>query len=51
MSGRAAAEPPYLQVKPARDFVSGKAASEIPACHIFYGFCLPPTFIVFDESI
>ena len=26
-------------------------ASEIPACHILYGFCLPPTFIAFDESI
>ena len=30
---------------------SGEAASEIPACHILYGFCLPPTFITFDESI
>ena len=29
----------------------GGAPSEIPACHILYGFCLPPTFITFDESI
>ena len=35
----------------ARDFASGEAASEIPACHILYGFCLPPTFNAFDESI
>ena len=41
-------------IKPARDFASGEAASaasEIPACHILYGFCLPPTFIAFDELI
>ena len=25
--------------------------SEIPVCHIWYGFCLPPTFSTFDESI
>ena len=48
MIGRAAAEPPYSL---AREFASGEAASEIPACHISYGFCLPPTFITFDESI
>ena len=34
-----------------RERASGEAASEIPACHISYGFCLPPTFIAFDESI
>ena len=39
------------RASPARDFASGEAASEIPACHILYGFCLPPTFIAFDESI
>ena len=33
------------------EFASGEAASEFPACHISYGFCLPPTFIAFDESI
>ena len=33
------------------EFSSGEAASKIPACHISYGFCLPPTFIAFDESI
>lgn len=26
----------------------GEAACEIPACHISYGFCLPPTFITVD---
>ena len=52
MSGRAAAEPPYFLADKAREeFASGEAASEIPACHILYGFCLPPTFIAFDESI
>ena len=35
----------------AGEFASGEAASEIPACHILYGFCLPPTFITYDESI
>ena len=39
------------RIKPARDFASGEAASEIPALHILYGFCLPPTFIAFDELI
>ena len=33
------------------EFASGEVASEFPACHISYGFCLPPTFIAFDESI
>ena len=33
------------------EFASGEAASEIPASHIWYGFCLPPTFSTFDESI
>ena len=47
MSGRAAAEPLYFS----REFASGEAASEFPACHISYGFFLPPTFIAFDESI
>ena len=37
--------------KPATEFASGEAASEIFACHILYDFCLPPTFITFDESI
>jgi len=32
-------------------FRGGEAASEIPACHISYGFCLPPTFITFDDPI
>ena len=32
-------------------FASGEAASEIPACHIWYGFCRLPTFSTFDESI
>ena len=31
------------------EFESGEDASEIPACHIWYGFCLPPTFSTFDE--
>ena len=39
------------RASPARDFASDEAASEIPACHILHGFCLPPTFIAFDESI
>ena len=34
-----------------REGIRERAASEIPACHISYGFCLPPTFITFDESI
>ena len=49
MSGRARGG--GAAIKPARDFASGEAASEIPACHILYGFCLPPTFIAFDELI
>jgi len=28
-----------------------KPAREFPACHILYGFCLPPTFITFDNPI
>ena len=32
-------------------FLSGEAREEFPACHISYGFCLPLTFIAFDESI
>ena len=31
-----------------RKFTSGEATSEISACHISYGFCLPPTFITAD---
>ena len=47
-----AADPPYSIAGEAREeFVSDKAVSEIPACHIWYGFCLPPTFSTFDESI
>ena len=53
MSGRTAAQAPYSFVVETRkeEFASGEAASEIPACHISYGCCLPPTFIAFDESI
>ena len=39
------------RASPAREFTSGEAASEFPACHISYGFCLPPTFITFDNPI
>ena len=52
MSGRAAAERPYFFAGEAlEEFASGEAASEFPACQISYGFCLPPTFIAFDESV
>ena len=44
--GRAAI---FLEAR--EEFASGEAASEFPACHISCGFCLPPTFIAFDESI
>ena len=46
--GRAAI---FLSGEAREEFASGEAASEFPACHISYGFCLPPTFIAFDESI
>ena len=46
--GRAAI---FLSGEAHEEFASGEAASEFPACHISYGFCLPPTFIAFDESI
>ena len=46
--GRAAI---FLSGEAREEFASGEAASEFPACHIPYGFCLPPTFIAFDESI
>ena len=46
--GRAAI---FLSGEACEEFASGEAASEFPACHISYGFCLPPTFIAFDESI
>ena len=46
-SGRAAQGPPYSIA----EFASGEAANEIPACHIWYGFYLPPTFSTLDESI
>ena len=39
MSGRAAAEPPYYLAGFARERI---CESEIPACHILHGFCLPP---------
>ena len=39
------------RASPAREFTSSEAASEFPACHISYGFCLPPTFITFDNPI
>ena len=41
----------FLSGEAREEFASGEAASEFPACHISYGFCLPPTFIAFDESI
>ena len=41
----------FLAGEAREEFASGEAASEFPACHISYGFCLPPTFIAFDESI
>ena len=41
----------FLAGEAREEFSRGEAASEIPACHISYGFCLPPTFIAFDESI
>ena len=41
----------FLPGEAREEFASGEAASEFPACHISYGFCLPPTFIAFDESI
>ena len=41
----------FLAGEGREEFASGEAASEFPACHISYGFCLPPTFIAFDESI
>jgi len=50
-AGERAAEPPYSLAKPAREFTSDEAASDFPACHISYGFCLPSTFITFDFSI
>ena len=40
-----------LAGKASEEFASGEAASKVPTCHISYGFCLPPTFIAFDESI
>ena len=46
--GRAAI---FLSGEAREEFASGEAASEFPACHISYGFCLPPTFIASDESI
>ena len=46
--GRAAI---FLSGEAREEFASGEAASEFPAFHISYGFCLPPTFIAFDESI
>ena len=46
--GRAAI---FLAGEAREEFASGEAASEFPACHISYGFCLLPTFIAFDESI
>ena len=46
--GRAAI---FLSGEAREEFASGEAASEFPACHISYGFCLLPTFIAFDESI
>ena len=46
--GRAAI---FLSGEAREEFASGEAASEFPACHISYGFCLPPTFIAFDASI
>ena len=46
--GRAAI---FLSSEAREEFASGEAASEFPACHISYGFCLPPTFIAFNESI
>ena len=39
----------FLASEVREEFASGEAASEFPACHISYGFCLPPTFIAFDE--
>ena len=33
------------------EFARGEVASEIPACHIWYGFYLLPTFSILDESI
>ena len=41
----------FLAGEAREEFASGEAASEFPACYISYGFCLPPTFIAFDESI
>ena len=37
--------------KPASEFASGEAASEFPACHISYGFYLPPTFITCQSNL
>ena len=50
-SGGRAAIHVFLSGEAREEFASGEAASEFPACHISYGFCLPPTFIAFDESI
>ena len=41
----------FLAGEAREEFASGEAVSEFPACHISYVFCLPPTFIAFDESI
>ena len=41
----------FLAGEAREEFASGEAASEFLACHISYAFCLPPTFIAFDESI
>ena len=41
----------FFAGKAHKEFASGFAASEVPACHISYGVCFPPTFIAFDESI
>ena len=42
----------YLVAEPMFVFLATReeihAASEIPACHISYGFCLSPTFITVD---